>query len=170
MHFLSTVIGALLAGVFGVLSALYLDSLRLQRQRRLAARTIAGEVFNITRNAETLRRADSKLSPDGSGLASIVFSRLVASNSLGRYRPLIMELLSEEDLTTIEKLYQEMVELDRHMDLVVQCHLGQGKSEEGGVAASLRAMFWGRITQPETGMLIDAAREVADKLLRKTAR
>jgi len=131
-------LGALLAGLVGVLTTLFLEGLRTDRERRTVCAVVAREIARMVDWRMYLLDRPNK---------NIVYGRLVPVNTFISGRLLLArKVLNDTTLTFLESMYRDYETRDRMMSVYAEADVaGNARLRE-----SAREAYWSGLADPKT--------------------
>ena len=163
-----TVIGAFLAALLGIITALWLDGRRSNREKLAAAQVVSVELGWMIKVVADFRDTALK----NQGKVDINYSPLVPSNEFLKYRPLLVEILSESDFMVVANAYKDFSMLDTLMETAVAMQI-QLASSPLSTPPLIRmrdealGLYWGSLRKERTGERLTELKNALQKLQRK---
>jgi predicted outer membrane lipoprotein len=152
------VLGAALAGVFGIGQALYLEKRKRAADRRFACGVVGRELKRMLEWRDLLLEAENK---------NVVYGRFVPVNSFIQFRSLLSpDVLSDSDLTLIEEAYRDYETRDRMMELILTQYTSPEAVKE---QARARLAYWAGLYYTDTGDAALKLEPVITRLLEHAA-
>lgn len=158
MNFAATLVGALLAALFGIISAKVLDYMRMKQDEKSASAVIATELSRI------IYWFDKLLIYKDEDRPFEVWGMFLPINSLGQYRAIMKKVLSEKEFKDLEDAYIRFSTLDREMQGVVQAWSASAQELPKGPAKRWGQVFWVSVHADETKKAVERLRVLLKKL------
>jgi len=174
--FWPTVVGALLAATFGLLTSVWVEHRRNRQEVKQAAGLIARELRRIVRGVRNVAKSSTIGVSSGEDSRRVVTTQIVMSNSFAAHYPKLVGLLSRKRLDgAVEDAYIEFSRLDRLMDYVitvdVEAFKAAGTQRDGllKLKATWLAFYWATITNEHVEQVVLKDIEAAIAVLERVA-
>lgn len=133
--FTATVIGALLATTFGILSSVYIEWRKDIKQKKDVCRIVIGELSDILKKVKML-----KIAYDNNEAGGICYTKLVRSNTFFYNKQLLVDIFNDEQIEKIENIYSFFEDRDRDMEVVIRTKIYRNEVDK-----YLINLYWGVI-------------------------
>ena len=168
----STILGAGIAAIFGVMTTLFFEWRKERESRKIAVNTIYSEIELCLNTLEAYRRPHLHKQTGLPYITNwvIIPNPILESNSLEKYKPCMIKILDEESLRYIDDVYINFKRLDNLMSEIIELRsqfiIHSDKDQLAKDADDRLRMYWSMALSPESAKLIENGREVLRTLKR----
>jgi len=166
----STILGAGIAAVFGVMTTLFFEWRKEREQRNIAIKTIYSELELSLNTLEAYRIPNLEKNTGLPYMTDwiIIPDPILEKNSLEKYKPNIIKILDEETLRYIDDVYINFKKLDSLMSEIIELRkqfiIHSDKEQLAKDADNRLRLYWIIALSSESAKLIENGRKALKRL------